>query len=363
MDRPHFCVRALVTAALVMTGCAGPQTGAPTQGEAPTPRAPEEELSTSTDPEKASVPAQEEEPTTSTPETVSPPPLLQRVLDADWNLAALGDMPPEEHTKADCNAQELIYDGGALRLYQERGKLYGLVVNHAQPAYKAFASLDSGEGYFVAHHASYTAVLRTVPLTPGERSELASRPWTPAELAARLGEPTVRSHQHGLGTYMVAYVPEGLVFEEDDTLRLTETTPEQVWEQWATDLAAGPANTDIYLRNGKASPDGRFQAAHVDGGGYWSQRILVREEGKGARCYPASYFIENYFWLDNRRLLYGEVQLLPNEPYAFHIVDVVAEQELEPLLVDDQVRKFGPAGEGRIWYIDAFDVRHEVVVP
>lgn len=354
MDRQHFYLPALTAVVLALAGCAWPQLRAPTQEEAPAPPAEEEEPST---------PAQEEESSTSPEETASLPPLLQQVLDADWDFTALGGLPPEERIEADCNSQESIYTGGALRLYQHSGKLYALVVNHAQPAYQTFASLESGEGYFVAHHASYTAVLRTVPLTDRERSELASRSWTQAELTARLGEPTVRSHQHGIGTYMVTYVPEGLVFEEDDTLRLTETAPEQVWEQWATSLAAGPANTDIFLRNGKTSPDGRFQAAYVDGGGYWSQHILVREDGKGERCYPASYFIENYFWLDNRRLVYGEVQWLPNEPYAFRIVDVVAEQELEPLLVDDQVREFGPAGEGRIWYIDAAGARHEVAVP
>lgn len=348
MDRQHFCTSALTAVVLMLTGCAGPQP------ETPTRPVQEEEPTTA---------AGQKEPAPSYQETVSLPPRLQRVLDADWDLTALGEWPPEEHTAADCSSQELIYEGGALRLYQESGKLYALVVNHAQPAYEAFASLDSGDGYFVAHHASYTAVLRTVPLTAGERSELASRPWTLAELTSRLGEATVRSHEHGVGSWVFTYVPEGLVFVEDDALRLTETTPEQVWEQWATALAAGPANTDIFLRKGKPSPDGRFQAAHVDGGGYWSQHVLVREDGKAERCYHASYFIENYFWLDNRRLVYGEVQLLPSEPYAFHIVDVVTEQELEPLLVDDQVREFGPAGEGRIWYIDASDVRHEVTVP
>lgn len=270
------------------------------------------------------------------------PALLQQILETGWKLSALKGLPPRERPAEDQGAWELIYEGGALRLYRDGpDTLYALVVDRTQSAYQGFASLTGGDNSAVAHEGKYTSVLRTAPASETTRKELASREWTEAELTARFGEPTSRVHNHGIGTYTVTYVPQGLMFEEAERLNLVQISAEEIWRQSAESLVMVPTNIDEVLAEGKPSPDGKFRAGYLQGGGYWSQWIVVREAGKSETSYNSSYFIEDYFWLDNRRVVYGEVQM--GQPYRFHVIDVVAEKKLEPVVVEDEVTEFGPA--------------------
>jgi hypothetical protein len=363
MDRCRVYLAALVAAAVVGAGCARSEPAAPVSAAPVTESNPDSGRPPSaapvqqpTPPDQPAAPVQQPAP------AVKPPAFLQQILDAGWRLSVLKGLPPRERPAEDKGQRELIYEGGALRLYRDgQDTLYALVVDHTHPAFQEFKSLTSGGSFTVAHQGKYTSVLRTAPISESMRTELASREWTQAELTARFGEPTSRVHNHGIGTYTVTYVPQGLVFEEAKTLKLSQTPAEDVWRQAAESLVYGPNNIDEILEKGKPSPDGRFRAGHLEGGGYWSQWIVVRETGKSETSYHAQYFIANYFWLDNRRVVYGEVQI--GRPYLFHVIDVVAEKELDSITVDDEVKEFGPAVGNQIWYTGKDGLRHHLTLP
>lgn len=363
MDRCQLYLAALVAAVVVGAGCARSEPAAPVSAppvteSKPDPGPPEAGAPVQQPSPPVQPAAQVQEPAPA----VTPPAFLQQILDAGWKLSSLKGLPPRERPAEDRGQQELIYEAGALRLYRDGpDRLYALVVDHTQPANQEFKSLTSGREFAVAHQGTYTAVLRIAPVSEATRAELASREWTQAELTTRFGEPTNRWHNHGIGTYTVTYLPQGLMFEEAETLTLVETPAEDLWRQAAGSLADGPNSIDELLDKGKPSPDGKFRAGYLEGGGYWSQWIVVRETGKSETLYHAQYFIEDYFWLDNRRLVYGEVQM--GRPYLFHVIDVVAEQELDPVKVEDEVEEFGPAGGNEIWYTGQDGLRHSVTVP
>lgn len=276
-------------------------------------------------------------------------------------MATRTGLPPRERPVEDNGQSELIYLAGGLRLYRfDQDSLYALVVDHTLPAYQEFKDLGNSAGFVVAHQGKYTSVVRTAAVDQSVRDELASRNWTEDELKARFGEPTHRMHNHGIGTFTVIYVPQGLEFEQADTLKLVKTSADEIWRNEATSHVSSPNYTDQLLTKGKPSPDGKFQAAYLKGGGYWSQWIVVRPVGRSEITYHANYFIEDYFWLDNRRLVYGEAQMSSN--YLFHVIDAVAEKEVPSISVDDEVKQFGVEG-GQIWYIGKDGARHMVTVP
>lgn len=179
----------------------------------------------------------------------------------------------------------------------------------------------------MARQGKYTSVLRVDPVSDSTRAELAARQWTRKELTARFGEPTSRSHNHGVGTYTVTYLPQGLRFEEAETLSLFKTPAAEIWRAAAEGLVSGRIYIDELIEQGKPSPDGRFRAAYLKGGGYWSQWIVVRETGKS------------------------------------EAIDVVSEQALDSVQVDGEVREFGPAGGNQIWYTGKDGARQYVTVP
>lgn len=357
MDRRRVYVAALVAAAVLGAGCAGPEPAAPVSAPQVTESKPDPApVQPPPPPVQPPAPVQDPAPAKKTPA------LLKQILDTGWKLSALKGLPPRERPAEDKGQRELIYEGGALRLYRDGpDSLYALVVDHTQPAYLEFERLTSGGNFVVAYQGKYTSVLRIAPVSESTMTELASREWTQDELTARFGEPTSKVHNHGIGTYSVAYVPQGLVFEEAEMLTLVQTPPEAIWRQTAESLVSMTKHIDEILAEGKPSPDGKFRAGYLQGGGYWSQFIVVRETGKSETSYHAQYFIEDYFWLDNRRLVYGEVQM--GRPYLFRVIDVVAEKELDWVEVDDEVTEFGPAGENQIWYTGEDGSRHYVTVP
>lgn len=332
MDKRRVFLAAMLAAAVLGAGCARPGPPAPVSAPQAT-------------------------------ESKPAPVFLQQILDTGWKLSALTGLPPRERPAEQKEQWELIYEGGALRLYRDGpDSLYALVVDHTQPAYQGFQSLTSGGNFVAAHRGKYTSVLRIAPVSESTMTELASREWTQEELTARFGEPTSKVHNHGIGTWSVTYVPQGLVFEEEEErLTLVQIPPEQIWRERAESLVYAPNHIDEILAEGKDSPDGRFRAAYLEGGGYWSQFIVVREIGRSETSYHAQYFIADYFWLDNRRLVYGEVQM--GRPYRFHVIDVVAEKELDWVEVEDEVTEFGPAGENQIWYTGEDGSRQYVTVP
>lgn len=289
------------------------------------------------------------------------PALVQQLLTAGWKLSGLDGLPPPERPAEERGQAELVYQGGALRLHRDReDSIYALVVDHSHPDYQQFQMLENNADFLVAHQGKYTSLVRTTPVSQATREELASREWTRAELTALLGEPTSTVHNHGIGTYTVTYVPQGLMFEEAERLKLLNMPAEEIWQQHAKSLVSALTFIDETLENGKPSPDGMFRAGYLEGGGYWSQYIVVRETGKSEVFYHAEYFIQDYFWLDSRRLVYGEVQTTAN--YLFHVIDVVAETVTD-VEVSGPVKEFGPAGDDAIWYRDGDGRTHQVKVP
>lgn len=362
MDRGRIYLAVLVTAAIVGAGCDRSEPVAPVPpsrvAESKSDPAPPQSLSPVLHP---ATPAQPEAPAQQVTPAVKPPAFLQQILDTGWKLSALTGLPPRERPAEDEGQRELIYEGGAVRLYRDgKDSLYALVVDHTRPVYQEFKDLTSGGNFEAVHRGKYTSVLRTAPVSKSMRVELASMEWTQAELTAWFGEPTHRVHNHGIGTYDVTYVPQGLVFEEAKTLKLLQTPAEDVWRQEADSLVYGPNSIDEVLVKGKPSPDGQFQAGYLKGGGYWAQWIVVRETGKSETLYHAEYFIQDYFWLDNRRLVYGEVQMSAN--YVFHVIDVVTGKVLDSVKVHDEVKEFGTEGN-KIWYTGKDGARHQVTMP
>lgn len=364
MDRYRVYVVALATVVFVVTsGCArhapvtpvsvprvsdGTPDPVPTEVAVPTPQ-----------PITAGQPAIPEQ---ETAPAISPPALLHRLLDASWKLPTVKGLPPRERPEMDEGQSELIYSGGALRLFRDDDdSLYALVVDHTHIDFQEFKNLTDGKNFSVEHQGKYTSVVRTAPLTTTVREELASKEWTQSELTVRIGEPTRRVHNHGIGTYTVTYVPQGLMFEESTTLRLHDIPAESIWKDEAKSLVSIQVSTDETLEQGKPSPDGKFRAGYVQGGGYWSQWLVVRETGQIEREYHAGYFIEDYFWLDNRRLIYAEAQV--TLPYQFHIIDVVSGKYMDSVEVNEEVTKFGPGPGNKIWYVSKDGKGHEVAVP
>lgn len=290
------------------------------------------------------------------------PAILQQIVDAGWKFSALKGLPSPDRPVDERGQRELILEGGALRLYRiGPDVLYALVVNHTQPSYQEFKALARNESFLVAHQGRYTSVLRIAPVSETTRAELASKEWTPQELEARLGKPTNRVHNHGIGSFTVTYVPQGLVFEEATTLKLDKAPAEDIWQRHAELLVNRFNKIDGILAHGKASPDGQFRAAHLNGGVYWSQWMVVRETGKSEMLFQAEYFIKDYFWLDSRRLVYAVVQ--PILSYEFHVIDAIAGKALGRVKVEDQVEEFGPIEGKAIWYTGKDGVRHQVNVP
>ncbi|MGE5674960.1 MAG: hypothetical protein ACM3XM_13975, partial [Mycobacterium leprae] len=358
---------ALIAVAAVVVGCVQAKPAPPVQAPVvdtksailSTPSAaPDMQPTTQVQPE---TPMQTPAPAPAPTPAAMPPAFLQAIIASGWKLSALEHLPPRERPVGAQQSWEWVYEGGALRLYPDRpdsDSLLVLVVDHTKPAYQEFKDLVSSERFVAAHDGNYTAVLRIAPVSQATRAELAAKEWTADELQARLGGPTSRVHNHGVGNYTVTYVPQGLEFVEDTTLRLGKATAEQIWRQESESRASWPSYVDQILKKGRPSPDGKFVAAYFKGGGYWSQSILVRAEGKSEVEYHANYFIQDYFWLDNRRLVYRE-----SDVNTFCVIDVVAEKTLEPISVPGQVKAFGPNGNGGLWYADQDGVRHEVKVP
>lgn len=309
-------------------------------------------------PDRAAAPA----PVDPSPATTYPatPPVVAdaakfigQIQEAQWDLERLQVLlPPAEasyHNKSgeEPTYREYAYDGGALRLFEGAGKesLFAVLIDTGRPGYEAFRDMKPLPGMQVELLGPYVVIIRAAEgdAPPALKAKIVNI----EALEPTIGRPTFGYHLHGVGTYMYFYVPEGV------QLHGSLTDAEVVGKSGA-DLRRSVAamlvgDVDAFARGpkvGRTSPDGKRWAAKIAFGGYWNNWIIVRTPGQAEQRYQADYFIEDYLWLDDHRILFVE-----SMSSAFTVIDVNA-RSMRPVPVSGSISEFGPAGAGRFWYKD-----------
>jgi hypothetical protein len=290
--------------------------------------------------------------------------LLDQLAAAGWRLDAL-TLPAVEQRYQDQSGEnpdyrQLAYQGGALRLYVAPGgqDVFALVVDTADQNYAAFAQLQDGQGYRVYQDGNLVAVVRSNPADP---SKFTGRSWTLTDLQAQLGAPSYSYHLHGVGDYVYVYAPQGLVFQGTPGSAVPQdgtATAENVQRGLAKSLTGDLKLVAGALAKGKRSADGSATAGLMARGGYWDNWIVVKPAGKAEQRYQTGYFVQDYFWLDDHRIVYAEMM----NP-TFYVIDINTGSRAAGAKVEGEVQAFGVDTPGKVWYKGPDGARHEVAIP
>lgn len=279
---------------------------------------------------------------------------IGQIQAAKWDVKALQALlPPAEasyrnNSGEEPSYREHAYDGGALRLFAGQGKesLFAVVVDTGRPGYAAYRDLKPASGMQVERFDRYVVIIRAAegeapPALQGEKVNLEA-------LQPTLGYPTFSYHLHGVGTMMYFYVREGV------QLNGILTEAKMVGKSGAElrrSVASMVAGDAAYFSGGgpelgRLSPDGKRWAGKLALGGYWNNWIVVLSPGQAEQRYQADYFIEDYFWLDNDRVLFAE-----SFSGNFTVIDTKT-RETHPVRVSGNITKFGPVSANTFWYED-----------
>lgn len=299
------------------------------------------------------------------------PALIKRLAKADWKFASIKTtLPALESSYVDQSGENpeyltYAYSQGDLRLYvSPNGTVFALLVGPTFAEYKAFESLQPGQGYAVHKVEGFVMVSRFTPVSTQELAHLEAASWTPAQLEQGLGAPTYRLHHHGIGSYTYVWFPQQLAFYGYDTLTLQEsiveayqTNSDALAEGFARALVSELRYLDAILAKGKASPNQQVRAGIVARGGYWDNWVIVKPIGKAELRFQADYFLLDYLFIDDQTLIYVDRN---SDLYAIHLN--TGKQEIVTH-VKGHVSKFGLAGGRRIWYETDTKERYELDLP
>jgi hypothetical protein len=339
------------------------------------------------------------------------PALVKKVVAARWRLAdARAVLPPVQLIQKEAlEIQDFIqyaFDGGALRLCVSPGTkgddIFALLADTRMARYSSFAQLVSTEHYTVYHHGTYVVAVPIRPVSGKLFKKLSSMKWTVNQLRQQLGAPSYHWHVHGVGYLGLTYVPQGLSFignprpgaevlyqvhaqnvEEDwekehevdlpplaqlSELNVTELSHEGR-EEFANELLSQRRQIDDAIANGKRSPDGRLVVGHVNLGGLANtEQVVIQEDGKPERRYPAPYFLgdTSILWLNARTLLLW-ISVADEAFYAMDAstgeMELVAKVPFEiPYNRQHRVTQFGVSGPQRFWYKTQDGETHEVTI-
>ncbi|MGE5675993.1 MAG: hypothetical protein ACM3XM_19315, partial [Mycobacterium leprae] len=363
---------ALAMIGLLLAGCTG-RSPSDVQEATPVSEAPKA-------PATAQAPT---EPTATVPEPIysvpaasvlAPADLLKQAEQAGWEMAKLRTaLPPVEGRYQDTSVEDpdyiqYAYLGGALRLYVDSGdqRLLGFLVDTRFAPYAEAPSLAAGSQTAVVVVPPYVAVLHSHPATEAVVEQLKSRSWSKAELEQQLGQPSYRFHQHGVGSFMLTYLPEGLQFEGFDTYQLKMEIPyaaalPRTFDLFAKSMARQLADVQKALASGKRSPDGRFRAGKLSMAGYWGDFLLVQEPGKAEQRYQLGYSLGNYEWLDDHTLIFCEMYLFGDD-HPLYTINVLTGERKEAVRLTGFRDSFGVSAPGRIWYMTGDGQSHEAMI-
>ncbi|HWI51203.1 MAG TPA: hypothetical protein VNT01_03560 [Symbiobacteriaceae bacterium] len=366
----HIRMAALFAVALMMVACSSRR--APVPPEAPV-QAPQAEPAPPAAPAPVppALPPEVPPPALVYPSTPpaagAPAAFVTRVDQAGWDLTKVQALLPSaeemyrNRSGEEPGYRQFAYDGGALRLFAaaKSDTVFAIVADAGRPGHEAFRQLKTQPGFLVLQGESYTTIVRTtqagLPEIPPAQSL--------AELERRLGPPTYQYHLHGVGSYVYMYVPEGLMFVGSPTQVKPGDKSGSALQEGVGAMVASDAKTfTVGAKSGRTSADGRWWAGKLALGGYWNNWIVVRTPGRAEQRYQASYFIQEFFWLDDHRLVYGEMQI--GKEYAIHVIDAAAATHAEiKVQPTGHLSAMGPAGAGKVWYMGDDGIRHEVTIP
>ncbi|HWI65427.1 MAG TPA: hypothetical protein VNT75_26645 [Symbiobacteriaceae bacterium] len=303
------------------------------------------------------------------PAVAKPAEFIPWVEQAGWNLKAVQALfPAPEGTYKDGSGEEpnwtsYAYDGGALRLFAGGDGLFAVVVDTRRPGYQAFRDLKSAPGYQVEQLATYVVVMKLADAATQKKAD-ALRGSEKVNLTASapvIGKPSFSLHYHGVGSYGHYYVPTGLYFMayQETEAQATKDSAQKVRKDVASWLVVDAAAFSEAPPLGRTAPGGKWWAGRLDRGGYWNNWIVVRTAGKAEQRYQAKYFIQDFHWLDDHRIVYGESPMGWNDALVVIDVNTRTTQKVEA----PGRNEFGVAGPGKIWFTDTKGARHEVAVP
>ncbi|HYF77321.1 MAG TPA: hypothetical protein VD973_09330 [Symbiobacteriaceae bacterium] len=175
------------------------------------------------------------------------------------------------------------------------------------------------------------------------------------------GQPTFSAHLHGVGTYINYYVPEGV--QLNGSMKEAEVTgkPDADFQRSVAAMLAGTVRT--FSRGGsklgRTFPDGKHWAGKLESGGYWNNWIVVRTAGQAEQRHQAGYFIADFHWLDDHRIVYGEMPMGWNDDLV--IIDVNGRTTQR--VTTPGRSEFGVVAPGKIWYKDDQGAHREIEVP
>jgi hypothetical protein len=298
----------------------------------------------------------------------------------------------EEKSGENKNYIEYSYDAGALRLYISpyTKKVLGILIDSSKPSYSKFQTQKSTAEFSCFHVTNLTFICYSEPVNSDTFNMLKQNSITLELLKKLLGDPSYQSHIHGVGATIYTYFPQGLSFITGAygeinlyPLYLNKSLPDindneamyyfnqgltyddykvmlnNMFSSFASDQVKYLAKISALLENGKKSPDASYTAAILENGGYWDNWILINREGKSELRERASYFISEFEWLDNQRLLYEDTM------GSFTIVDVELGVQKEIYKLDEYSNdtKFEITQDKKVKYTDSSGKWQEFKIP
>lgn len=289
---------------------------------------------------------------------------LEQIQQAKWDLKAVQALlPPAEGSYRNDSGEEPsyrehAYDGGALRLFEGQGKesLFAIVIDTGRPGYQAFRSLKAAPGVQLELFDRYVVIIRAAE---GEvPAALQAKKVNLEALKPTLGSPTFAYHLHGVGTIMYFFVPEGVQLNGwEQEAEVVGKSGAELRRSVASMLAGDAAIFSRGPKVGRLSPDGKRWAGKLELGGYWNNWIVVRTAGQAEQRYQADYFIDDFIWLDDHRLMF-----LERNSGTFRFIDANT-RSTKLVSLSAQVSRFGSAGGNKFWYEDDTGKVTEIAIP
>lgn len=230
---------------------------------------------------------------------------------------------------------EYAFNAGSLRIYASAydGRVFGLFADLSK--YPWLKQASSSERDIVYKLKNYCIMVPRNPIEPDTFTMIKSRSLKVDTIEKIMGKPSYRAHIHGIGHYVVSYLPEGLCFIGGPNMDSTFTLyPYLIDNPDITDLAALTKfnysleyadyinnqnemikefavqkieelmKAERALEQGIVSPNKELTAGYLSDGGYWEQWIVIKDKNRPEVRVNAEYFIEDYKWLNNETLLY-----------------------------------------------------------